>query len=64
MSRLHLDKVEKIAGFTIQDVHPGEIAPILVRASLISDQPEFHLFTEQIANLFLSSHGILTRTSP
>lgn len=52
---IKLKNVQPIAGFAAEDVGPGERGKILVRAFVTSDQPEFYLYAEQIANIFLSN---------
>lgn len=44
----------RVAGFAAQNTRSGEVAPILIRARLTSDQPEFHLYVEEMTRLFLS----------
>ena len=41
----------KISGFATKNVLPGEAFPILVRASLTSDEREFHIYMEEIGNV-------------
>jgi hypothetical protein len=56
--KFHLDKVEDMAGFAVENAKPGDILPILVRARLTSDDPEFYQYSEQISNMFLNNIGI------
>ncbi len=52
---VRVKKVRPIAGFSTTDIGPGETAKILTRAYVTSDQPEFYLYAEQIANIFLGN---------
>jgi hypothetical protein len=44
----------KINGFAAGNAYAGEQGLVLVRGSLISDQPEFHLYMRGITNLLVS----------
>ena len=57
--KFHLDQVDDVAGFVAENAAPGATFPILVRAHLISDDPEFYRYLEQISSLFLNGNGIL-----
>ncbi len=54
MSKIHLDKIQNLAGFAAKNVKKGKTAKLIVRASLISDEQEFYTYTDQISNLFLN----------
>ncbi len=62
MKKIHLDQVQDFAGFSTKNVKKGETAKILTRASVISDEPEFYTYTEQISNIFLNKFGIFINT--
>lgn len=62
MKKIHLDQVQDFAGFLTENVKKGKTAKVLTRASVISDEPEFYTYTEQISNIFLNKLGIFINT--
>ncbi len=54
----HIDKVENITGFAVENAGPGGMVNVLGRSALTSDEQEFYTYTEQISNLFLSRVGV------
>ncbi|HUT22417.1 MAG TPA: hypothetical protein VMX18_03365 [Candidatus Bipolaricaulota bacterium] len=57
--KFYFDKVDNLAGFSTKNVKDGEVAEILIRAKLTSDEPVFYKYMDQISNLFLSRAGVL-----
>jgi len=51
--RIQLNSVENLAGFVLETAEPGQLAKILTRASLISDNPMFYTYIDQITGIFL-----------
>lgn len=47
------NNVYNIAGFTMEKAKKGEKVRVLTSASIVSDDPIFHIFMEQIARIFL-----------
>lgn len=56
--KYHLEKVERIIGFCLENAEPGQKARVLSNASLTSDHSLFHPYIEQITNLFLNKAGV------
>jgi hypothetical protein len=50
----HLDKVEDLTGFALENGKRGDTIKVLTRASLTSANPEFYHYAEQTANIFLN----------
>jgi hypothetical protein len=50
---IHLKEV-RINGMATSNVEKGVVFPVLVRAELTSDQPEFHQFMQSVSNLVAS----------
>lgn len=57
---IHLNKAASISGFAAENIMTGNIVKVLVRASIISDEQEFYIYTDQITQIFLSNHYVLT----
>lgn len=49
-----LDKVQPMVGFSTEDVDKGAMVKVLAKAFVTSDQPDFYLYVDQIAGLFLN----------
>src|SRR5262245_37556454 len=58
--KIHLDKVDNMAGFAAANAKQGDTLPILVRGRLTSDDPDFYRFIEHISLVFLSGNKIFT----
>lgn len=58
INHFHLDNVENVIGFTLENSKQGEIAKILNRVAITSDETEFYTYIEQISNLFLNKIGV------
>lgn len=43
-----------VGGFSVANALPGETVPVLVRASLTSDEREFHIYAEGMSNLLIA----------
>ncbi len=54
----HLDSVQDLVGFAAENAKGGETVPVLTRASITSDQPDFYTYIEHISNIFFSRVGI------
>jgi hypothetical protein len=48
--KIHLDKVQDVAGFATGNAEKGGQVKVLARASIASDQPEFYTDVDQISN--------------
>lgn len=44
--KIHLETIQDLAGFAAENVKSGNIAKILSRALLTSDDPEFYMYSE------------------
>ena len=56
---IRLRHVERLLGFSVEDVAPNGIAKVLARAFVCSDDPEFYLYSDQISKLFLNKCYLL-----
>lgn len=56
--KLHLDKVQDLAGFAAENAKDADTVKVLTRGLLTSDDPEFYEYTEQISSIFLSTNRI------
>ena len=56
--KIHIDKVQDLAGFVAENVKGGETVKVLTRALLTSDDPEFYQYSESISNIFLNRNRI------
>ena len=52
-NKQHFDKVENFAGFAIETAKPGEMVKVRTYGSLISDDPLFYTYIDQITSIFL-----------
>lgn len=53
MTKIHLDKVENLAGFALERADPGASSvKVLTRAALTSDEPEFYTYIEHLSSMF------------
>lgn len=53
-----LSNITNLAGFAAENVKPGVVGPVLARASLTSEDPEFFGYMEQITASFLVPAGV------
>lgn len=51
-NKQHFDKVENFAGFAIETAKPGEMVKVQTYGSLISDDPLFYTYIDQITSIF------------
>jgi hypothetical protein len=51
--RYTLDKTQKICGFSSKYAVEGECVDVVIRGFFYSDQKEFHIYVNQISNLFI-----------
>jgi hypothetical protein len=56
----HFDKVEDLAGVTIENANPGEMVKVLTRAMVTSDDPEFFVYIDALSSFYLNKAKILT----
>jgi len=62
MTPIRLSQVQDMVGFSVENAKKGEQVKVLTKASLISDQPEFYTYAEQISNIFLNKAGVFTNS--
>jgi len=55
LKKLHLPTVENLIGFAVETAQPGEMAKIQTRGSLVSDNPLFYTYIDQISGIFLKT---------
>lgn len=55
LRKLRLSTVENMIGFAVETAQPGEMAKVQTRGSLVSDNPLFYTYIDQISNIFLKS---------
>ncbi len=55
LDRLHLEKVENFAGFALETAKPGEMLKVQTYGALISDDPLFYTYIDQISSIFLKN---------
>ncbi len=60
MMHIHLDKVEDLAGATLENATGGQQVKVLCRASLTSDDHDFYAYAEQISDIFFSRASVST----
>lgn len=53
--KIHLKSVKDITGFAVESVKPGEMVKVQTRGSLVSDDPVFYTYIDQITNIFLNN---------
>jgi hypothetical protein len=59
MTHIHLNKVEDIAGISLENATGGQHVKVLCRASLTSDDPDFYAYAE-ISDSFFSRASVST----
>jgi hypothetical protein len=52
-NRIHFKSVENLAGFCVETAKAGEMVKIQARGSLVSDDPLFYIYIDQITSIFL-----------
>lgn len=52
-NRIHFNSVEDFVGFVVELAETGQMAKVQTHASLISDDPIFYTYIEQITGMFL-----------
>ena len=55
VNKLHFDNVENFAGFVVETAQKGEMIKVQARGSLISDDPMFYTYIDQITGLLLKN---------
>lgn len=60
LGKFHFDKVEDLAGVTIENANPGEMVKVLTRAMVTSDDPEFFVYIDALSSFYLNKAKILT----
>jgi len=50
--KIHLNKVPRIVGFSLQNAERGQVIPVMVTARLTSEHPDFRVFAEQLWTMF------------
>ncbi|MDY6839825.1 MAG: hypothetical protein SWH78_17845 [Thermodesulfobacteriota bacterium] len=53
VNRQHFKKVENFAGFALETAKPGEMLKVQTYGTLISDDPLFYTYIDQISSIFL-----------
>src|SRR4030042_344191 len=53
--KIHFQSVENLIGFVVETARPGEMVKVQTRGSLISDDPLFYTYIDQIASIFLKN---------
>lgn len=53
--KIHFQSVENLIGFVIETAKRGEMVKVQTRGSLISDDPLFYTYIDQIASIFLKN---------
>src|SRR5262249_47277445 len=58
-SHIHLDSVQDIVGFVVENTKGPDPVRVLARALLTSDEPEFYTYIDHITDLFFTgdAHG-------
>ncbi|MFC1958335.1 hypothetical protein ACFLV6_00210 [Chloroflexota bacterium] len=54
----HLDAIQDIAGFALASGKRGDTIPILARALITSDEPEFYKYIENLSNPIFNKVGV------
>jgi len=54
LTKIHFKAVEKFAGFVVETAKKGEMVKIQTRGSLISDDPIFYTYIDQITRILLN----------
>jgi len=52
-NRQHFDKVENFTGFVVETAKQGEMVKVQTHGTLISDDPLFYTYIDQISSIFL-----------
>lgn len=60
--QIHIEKSDNLIGFAIENVASQNMAKILTRASLTSDDPDFYKYIDQISNIFFSKTGVFSNS--
>ena len=58
--RLHIKRVESLTGFAVCNAPKDYYGWVLASSSLISDEPEFYRYIEQLSTIFLNGEGYRT----
>ena len=62
LTKIHFKAVEKFAGFVVEIAKKGEMVKVQTRGSLISDDPIFYTYIDQITGIFLNN-GVRVRST-
>ncbi|MCD6453529.1 MAG: hypothetical protein J7K77_04515 [Dehalococcoidales bacterium] len=54
----HLDAVQDIGGFALESGKQGDSIPVLTRATINSDEPEFYKYIEPLSNPLFNKVGV------
>ena len=54
LEKIHFKAVEKFAGFVVETAKKGEMVKVQTRGSLVSDDPIFYTYIDQITGIFLN----------
>jgi len=52
--KIHLNQVQDLAGFAIENTLGGKSVKVLTRSLLTSDDPDFYLYSEKISDIFFN----------
>lgn len=55
LNKIHFENVENFAGFVVETAAKGEMVKVQTRGSLISDDPIFYTYIDQITGIFLKN---------
>lgn len=55
LRKLNFPIVENLVGFVVETAQPGEMAKVQTRGSLVSDNPLFYTYIDQISGIFLKT---------
>ena len=58
----HFNSVENFVGFVVEIADTGRMVKVQTRASLISDDPLFYTYIDQITGMFLNKAGLIANS--